>query len=281
VDLDADAAAPYPEDDEEQRLRWADWGNCDHFLWEQGEAIVVTGSFWGGHSRGVLVSWFAPDGGKRPLCYLKTSGDPVVKTLSADEPELCRAVAEGNQEAVQWAPSVDISDNQRRGPSSTTGMVTRIDLDQDGEPDLVARLEYDSGAGCGYHHEWLAHAVPDESKSDQGVSMLLRWKEGEVVPAQGGNVGPVRIEDASTLAELLAQAGDGAIPGTEGSASSFKLDVFQFRGKPYVLGRGDDSSAKVYSVWAGQAKTWCTYQLLPIHEIEVFYPIESWKRVAR
>lgn len=46
VDLAAKVSKLYPPDDSEERLRWAGWGNSDHFLFVDGEPIVLTGNFW-------------------------------------------------------------------------------------------------------------------------------------------------------------------------------------------------------------------------------------------
>jgi hypothetical protein len=280
LDVDADVSTAYPADDEEQRLRWADWGNCDYLLWEQGEAIVVTGSFGHGRSRAVLVSWIAPDGGKRPLCYLKTEREAAAKVVKAEDPGLCNAVLDGKEDSPPWEGPVSISGSSKQSRfSASAGLVAAMDLDLDGKPDLVARLEYDSGAGCGYHHEWLEHVAADEADPANEGTPPLSWKDFDL--EDGGEAklgGTYEIQD-SPLSRLLALG--TATFRCRDRGSLFRLKLLSYRGKPYVLGHGEAASAQVLSLWGGEPKTWCEYELLPVHSIDVFYPMESWVGGAR
>ena len=60
IDLAADKTELYPRDsyglDYEEHIRWAGWGACDHFLFVDGQPIVVTGNFDYGKSEARLIA---------------------------------------------------------------------------------------------------------------------------------------------------------------------------------------------------------------------------------
>jgi hypothetical protein len=68
----------------------------------------------------------------------------------------------------------------------------------------------------------------------------------------------------------------GPIEGSDKGDGLFSLKMFSFRGKPYLLARGETTSASVFSLWGREARTWCEFDLLPQHTVERYYPIETW-----
>jgi hypothetical protein len=119
----------------------------------------------------------------------------------------------------------------------------------DGKQDTIALLDYASGAGCGSYSQWLIDATAD-------------------------------IETTSTttsLNSILAHSSIwGPITGFRMHEPWFSVRLLQYQGKPYILSKGTDSTAKLVSIWERQLQTWCEYELLPQHRIEVFFPVETW-----
>lgn len=249
VNLAASVWDRYPseEDDEEERLRWASWGRCDHFLMVDGEPIVITGNFGAKPSEVTLVSWFGDDGAKRALCYLGKEPALQVKVTSEKNRELCRAVIDGRAEVLPWsvAVSVPLADLGQGWTSADSAVGAALDIDLDGDRETIALVGQAFSGGCGSYHEWLA-AVSEDGKSlaDSKLNEVLRGREW----------GPLnRISKPETRLWTSAR-------------------LFRFAGKPYVLAKGRTSDAEVVSLWGGEVRTWCTYELLPQHKVEVYYP---------
>lgn len=243
VDLDGFGAEMLPEDDEEENLRWASWGDCDNLLIEDDELILVKTD----QSEVGLVSWLGPDRATRPLCLLApVENDFSVSTIEARDKEMCEAVAKGGVEVVSWGPEETVTPEQRarfRRVDSKTGSV-EIDLNVDGQVDRVQMFDYASGAGCGSYHQWLS---AEPASADSGLETTLRKLGG---PLQG-------------------------VWSSETAGGAGAMRVFRYKDKPYVLARGETGNA-VYSVWRNQLERWCQYRYLPRHTIKVIYPPESW-----
>ena len=161
VDIAAPETTLYPLDDEQERFRWAGWGRCDHFLFVDGEPIIVTGNFSGEESEATLIAWLAHDGAKRALCYLGLTGNIQTHTIRDEAPALCQAIATHRVEFLPWSESTSVSQQQleaagRRADSSKTAV---LDVDMDGKQDTIALLDYASGAGCGSYRQWLIDAT--------------------------------------------------------------------------------------------------------------------------
>lgn len=259
VDLVAKQTELYPPDDEQERLRWAGWGKCDHLLFIEDEPIIVTGRFGWGESRMSLVLWLAPDGAKRALCYSTPTRKINVKTVRSDDAELCRAASEeGAVEMAPWPVPVAVPRGPRALGTETRVTVsdmkfdeawgTRMDIDMDGKEDTIGVFDFASGAGCGSYHQWLMELTPD-----------------------GSSVAKTPLNDVLRSREW------GPIKGPHWKTDDwFSVEIFQYRGKPYIRGRGMDTSAAVMSIWGGQLQAWCEYQLLPQHHVEVYYRVEEW-----
>lgn len=249
VDIAAKETALYLPDDEKERFRWAGWGQCDHFLFVDGEPIIVTGNFGWGASSASLVTWLAPDGAKRALCYLGPSGEIKTNTVRNEYSELCQAVTTGSVKSLPWSEPVSVAREKldEAGIRSDSGNGVVADIDMDGKKETIVLFDYASGAGCGSYHQWLLELTSDK----QSVAK-------------------------SQLSDILKSKEWGPIKGARDNDPLFSVKLFQYKAKPYILGRGNESSAEVVSVWGRQRRIWCEYQLLAQHKIEVFYPVETW-----
>lgn len=282
-DISAKVPALYPPDDEDQRLRWASWGRRDHFLSVEGEPIVVTGSFRG-PPRATLVSWLAPDGAKRALCYLGLKGQTVLRPVRSDDGELCAAVSAGDVSPIPWSETstTQIPKEQllrETGIYADDGRIAFVDLDLDGKQDMIAKLDYASGGGCGSAHEWLVQVVADtqsaESPATEIDSAGSPAREFGAAPHEDQPAQPVvthRIA-RSRMNEILRKQEWGPISVVD---SSFSLSLFIFREKPYILARSETGGAQVVSLWGGEKQEWCEYRLLQQHKVEINYPIATW-----
>lgn len=277
VDLHAKEQILEPPDDDDQRLRWAGWGNCDHLLWVNGEAVVVTGRFGDQYIRATLVSWIDAEGTVRPLCYLGSTGEAETRIVKSENDGLCRAVLDGRGEEPPW-DSMSIAEGSRSSGRfiAREGQVAALDLDQDGTRDYIARMSYDSGGGCGGHFEWFAHvaklkAQAPEPRGDPEEEARETLAEDELP-------GEYAFQDSALGRWLSGLPGGGLLEHVPGTP--VKMNVLTYEGKPYVLSGGSSSTAQVVSFWGGAPKTWCEYRILPKHAVEVFYPVETWPKAA-
>jgi uncharacterized protein YecT (DUF1311 family) len=249
IDIAAKETERYPPDDDKERLRWAGWGECDYFLFVDGEPIIMTGNFGWGESSASLVTWLAPDGAKRALCYLGPSGEIKTNTVHNEDLDLCQAVTAGSVKSLPWPEPVSVAQEKlyEAGIRADSGKGVVMDIDMDGKKEMIALFDYVSSAGCGSFHQWLLELTSDgQSVAKSQLSDILKSKEW------------------------------GPIKGAPDNDLLFSVKLFLYKEKPYILGRGNQLSAEVVSVWGSQQRVWCEYQLLPQHEIEVFYPIETW-----
>jgi uncharacterized protein len=284
VDLDAKEIELYPPDDEKERLRWASWGACDHLLMVNGEPVIVTGSFGGGRSRASLVAWIAPDGAKRALCYLGPSGAVNTRFVRSDNRALCHAVTEGRVDAVPWLDSFTVEKGSDRvhDRRSDGYKAAQFDVDMDGSKDMIVLYGYASGAGCGSYSEWLEHGVKKsrpakpKTKAAEPEQLGIGYPVASDVSAGEEAPGDTYVVQDTPLGQVLKDRISGPIEGAGEKHERFALKMFSFGGRPYILGRGDESSASVFSVWGGKPRTWCDFDLLRQHQIELYYPIETW-----
>ena len=199
-----------------------------------------------------------PDGAKRALCYLGTTPSVRVETVRQEDPALCQAVADGNVDFLVWS-NLAWNIELRGGPGWTpaaaveTPMETRVDIDLDGEDETMARVGYSTGAGCGTYNEWLAEIDP-ETHEPADSAANTRLTAGPLGPMPGA-----AVNDDYENPEYWSS-----------------IQILRFENKPYILARGEKSDAAVYSLWDGELRSWCEYTVLPQHQVEVFYPIETW-----
>jgi len=249
----------YPPDDSEERFRWKGWGQCDHFLFVEGEPVIVTGNFGWGQSRATFVTWLAPDGAKRALCYLGPDQPrkTKIKLVKNNNPGLCDAVAKNRIEEIPWSTSLTIpredTGNDATMWNSSKGAM--LDINLDGRKETIVLFDHASGAGCGSYRQWLREFTPQQRSAFPEES---------------------QSSTETPLSKIFASSGLGPVKGTKQGDEWHGVKLFRYAGKPYILGQGTDASAEVISVWKNQKKSWCEYQVLPQHRVEIYYPAETW-----
>jgi uncharacterized protein YecT (DUF1311 family) len=231
------------ESESDDNLRWAGWGRADHFLFVHGEPVVVTANFWHKPADVKLVSWFG-EGQQRPLCAFTPAGHVQIRRVADRHPRLCKAIAAGRWQPLTWDGTLS-EDGLRMlraaGHHADGGSTALADLNTDGQPDLLARLEYASGAGCGSYRQWLvARAAEEHTGPPSALNQALQDFEG---PMRHYNT-PKTWHD---------------------------MEVFTFEGKPYILGSSPQHVAGVYSVWNDRPQTWCGFEVLEQFTIARFY----------
>ena len=258
-DINAIESAVYPFDESDDYYRWMSWGQCDHFLFIEEEPVIVTGGFGQGTSRATFVSWLAPDGAKRALCYLgQDSGKKTTRKITTNNnPELCDAVGKNRIDGIPWATSLSIP-RENTGNDATmwdSSKNATLDVNLDGKKETIVLFDRASGAGCGSYRQWLREFTPEQRSIFQADPHSTA---------------------ESPLNGIFASNGYGPVKNAKESDEWYAVKLFRYGGKPYILGQGTESSAEIISVWGNQKKTWCEYQVLPQHRIEAFYPVETW-----
>ncbi len=144
-------------DDPKDDLSGSWWGAHDRAAFVDGRPLVVTVSYANPDLLN-LVSWIRPDGRIQPLC--STSYDTYRVLDAAHSPDRACASVEGEiEQGPDWKPlePADVEVKTRGEGDGTYGGIDAADwdLDGDGRPEVLARLKFDSGGGCGSHQEWL------------------------------------------------------------------------------------------------------------------------------
>ncbi len=142
-------------DDPDEELRWSWWGGGDYPAYIAGRHLVITADLL---DRNLvrLVSSVTPQGRVQPLCSVKT--EPMKSVGRSEDPKACTRIVNGSAESPKWQPiKMQLSRDQwdRVGRYADGVRIATIDLDGDGQTEDVGHFQYDSGAGCGSHAEWL------------------------------------------------------------------------------------------------------------------------------
>jgi uncharacterized protein len=256
-DLDQKVIAPYPPDDKDQQLRWSSFGRSDHLI-RIGSDLIIIKMDRENNIIG-LVSWLAPDGAGRPLCYLEPIRDDfeIVNRERRDH-ELCDAVVMQEVDIVPWPKweAVRLAGRGRFGSIDRRSTI-EVDLNHDGEKEAISLLDYASGAGCGFYRQWLSAA---DEYQDKTVAASLRSVFGENIP--NGSL-----------------PGGWSYPKTHPGPGSIK--VFRYKNKPYIMTRSSmdpagRDRARVISVWGNKIKHWCELYILTRHKIYLTFPLKTW-----
>jgi len=150
--------------DPDDELRWANWGGSEYIIYYKERHFVVTGSL----SSPNLVSWVKPDGKILPLCLFEEAASRLTVESSKNK-ELCSTIANNTIQPEKW---INVTDQIRNdGSDSIANFKDRygdhadgiemlpIEIKMGAESWGLAKMFYDSGAGCGSHNEWLRKAV--------------------------------------------------------------------------------------------------------------------------
>lgn len=112
-----------------------------------------------------------------------------------------------------------------------------VDIANEGIPVNIGIEGEASGAGCGSSTTWLTQLTQDRmADADTLLSKELRQFTGPLYPQ-----------------------------------SDEDIKLFEFRGKPYILAKGKNSSLAVYSGWNSEPKTWCELDQFPTYSIKRRY----------
>lgn len=157
--------------DGDELFRWAYLGGGDYPIFHQGRNFIVTADL-ANPDKATMVSWVKPDGRTRPLCMLKSrQGD--LKVVSARQPRVCEAVAQGDMKPLKWRDAAEIPPFSRRlqghrdefvqryGDDAEDIGLLRTDIDRDGKAERIARFRHTSGAGCGATQVWWSVLTGD------------------------------------------------------------------------------------------------------------------------
>lgn len=197
----------YPESDDGE-LRWSTWGTRDYLLKLGGELLIISGRLDAEHSQATLVSRLEEDGRKQPLCLFERLPETRNEAARGVRPELCQAVRGGKAEVLPWGEPQQLADPQQHSQlpylESNPHPILAQDLDGDGNDELLARYDFDSGAGCGSSSQHL----------------LLVDKKYQVLPRDGLN------------AELLERSW-----GPLSDSDRRDVSIFRVERRAYLLAR--------------------------------------------
>ena len=155
--------------DGDELFRWAYLGGGDYPILHQGRNFIVTADL-ANPDKVTMISWIKPDGRTRPLCMLKSRvGD--LKVVSARQPRVCDAVAQGDVRPLKWRDATETPPFSRRlqghrhefiqryGDDAEDIGVLRTDIDRDGKAERIARFRHTSG--CGATQVWWSVLTGD------------------------------------------------------------------------------------------------------------------------
>ena len=251
---------PFVPDDD---VIWRQLLNTEQFLATvAGETITVAVGFgsygeWDrASSRIVLVSWLAPTGQKFPVCHI---GDATmeIEVGGAKDPKLCEAFVNGAVSPIAWSVPIDViyaeePDSRGQGFRSIP-KGAKLDLDLDGEPEIVTVTYHDLGgyeSVGGYSPQpylTLVHLSNPEAQSISQINgtylgALNRWLEK-----------------------------------TRDPESDFPPALFEYEGKPYVL----LGNKWVSSFWNGERRDWCDFYTTGPYEILQLISQDTWPPSAK
>lgn len=233
------------DDEHDDTIRWATWGGGEAILVFRGRNFFVTTQ--GPDGAAGIVTWVTPIGTRRPICSLGVERKERSITFVREDETLCNAALQQELPALDWrdtaSPEFTEAENNRflidhglRGAGMPGLVHLRADIDNDGKPELLARGQYDSGAGC-------------------GATMSKPF----LVSADGKRVQPGPMNDA--LAELATTNGEG-------------FEVYSHRGMQYLYGALRDQPA-LFKFSSGVAAAECIFHDQPISRVRKLYPLDG------
>ena len=127
----------------------------------------------------------------------------------------------------------------------TIPLGAQLDLDLDGQPELITITNYDNVSGqCEPLNAPYLTVVENTEPAANTIAQINGIELG--VPNH-------RIEKSPDNQRGLPPA------------------LFEFEGKPYVVSR-----TAVTSFWKGERRDWCRYRAIGQYEIRQFFPQETW-----
>jgi Uncharacterized protein conserved in bacteria, putative lipoprotein len=152
--------------DPEGDIDWAGRGEDEFPIYYKGRNYIVTGA----ETKPELISLIRSDGMILPLCLLESTNMNLTVKSNKNNP-LCSAVASGKIQPEKWHDAdslihIDRNNNYRDeyikkyGEYSEHVETLSIPM-KNGQQETIAKMEYNSGGGCGSHDEWLRKAKTD------------------------------------------------------------------------------------------------------------------------
>lgn len=248
-----------PEQNPAFDLEWR-WGH-EVFLIVDGEPVFARTP---NAPRSVLqLAWLAPSGTRLPLCSISVKHERRLNTVTSKDPALCQAVSARSVTFVPWEEALDQAPKILRdipiGRFVNDMARLSVDLDMDGDTDVISWVNMATTAGCGWGYHNLVEMTPDfAALEDSPLNTILTGRAITDFPHGAREWDP---RPDSPLGE------DG------------KPRIFIFDGKPYILGRAGKyarESAAVLSLWGGAERTWCEYEYpaQPVSADIRFYPVQ-------
>jgi uncharacterized protein YecT (DUF1311 family) len=243
VSVIADVTDGKPDHNPVRDLNWQE-GSQD-FLIVDGEPVLARTP---NDPKSVLqLEWLSPAGSAIPLCEIAITHKRPLITVKAENPALCQAVAEKSVDFLPWEnPIEQVPDRLLNiSPPWYVNDISRlsVDIDLDGESDVISWVYMATMAGCGYGYQYLAEVSPDfASFEDSSLNAVLTGQAITKFPDDSREWNPGKH----------SPLGDGGRP-----------QIFMFDAKPYILGRGANyasGNAAVLSLWGGVEHEWCQFQ---------------------
>jgi uncharacterized protein len=211
-----------PVDDPSDDLQWSWWGAGDKVASVDGRLYSLTS--WG-DSELRLISWIRPDGRILPLCSVDQTWTKEI--TRSDQPSVCIAIEKGDAIAPDWnleSENFKLGDDWQLGREATATLeVAEIEIRGFGDKQEIARVSYDSSAGCGAQMQWLR--VVNQNRDGLAPSklneMLTSFADGHEVD--------VRTIGSDTYASAFDKFGRGATYRLSATGAD---KVCQFNPKP-------------------------------------------------
>lgn len=244
-------SSPRYTNESDDHIRWAGWGRRDRLLILDGEPIVVTSRDWQSHADIALASWMG-NGVQEPLCAFEFNGTVENSQIPIGDRAICAALVAGNVEVPVWTETRSLNEGVLTSLLHDYGLrvdrgarFASVDLDQDGTPEPVAQLAFESGAGCGSHHEWYIALTQDRASILQApLNRNLAHREW------GASYWNPRLETAPLS------------------------PLFVYEGKAYLLGTSPSGHTGVYSFENGEPHLRCEIDRIAQFRIVQEYPID-------
>jgi uncharacterized protein YecT (DUF1311 family) len=133
-------------EEEDEVIRWKTFGDREWTISLRGRYYFISGD------APQIVTWVTPAGTMRPICRLEMAELRVDVASARRDRALCESIAAKDAPRAGWKPLPFEEAKAVAEPQSQNVVAAEratVDVDNDGEPDSVVRLNWSSGAGCG------------------------------------------------------------------------------------------------------------------------------------
>lgn len=147
--------------------------------------LVVNGKYYVLSSYGVKLGklWrLSKDGKFQPICKYLQRSKPFIELIEGNKKPICLEASAGHVKYINFSPAKNISFSHQ---SEVIGFA-RLDINNDGKPDNIAKIGYDGWCG-GRGVHWTQVYVTNDSKtgiSDSKVNAILNSSLGGCTVSQ-------------------------------------------------------------------------------------------------